>query len=96
MNVSLTPQMVKFVEEQVASGDYQSASEVVRSGLRLLQEQKRERQVKLEALRREIAVGIAQADRGELVPLDVDEIKAEGRRRLAAGEGAEQLETARG
>ena len=41
MNVSLTPQMVKFVEEQVASGDYQSASEVVRSGLRLLHERRK-------------------------------------------------------
>jgi antitoxin ParD1/3/4 len=65
MNVSLTPQMVKFVEEQVASGDYQSASEVVRAGLRLLHDQKEDRNARLERLRKEIAVGIEQLDRGE-------------------------------
>lgn len=36
----------------------------------------------LDELRRAIAIGVAQADRGELAPLDIDEIKAEGRRRL--------------
>lgn len=38
MNVSLTPELVAFVEGQVASGRYRSASEVVRQGLRELQE----------------------------------------------------------
>ena len=39
---------------------------------------------RLEELRREIAVGIEQADRGDTAPLDVQEIKDEVRRRLAA------------
>jgi len=39
---------------------------------------------RLEELRREIAVGIEQAERGDLAPLDVREIKDEVRRRLTA------------
>ena len=36
-NVSLTAELNAFIREQVASGQYQNASEVVRAGLRLLQ-----------------------------------------------------------
>ena len=39
MNVSLTPELEKLVNEKVKSGKYTSASEVVREGLRLLQDQ---------------------------------------------------------
>lgn len=38
MNVSLTPELEKFVEKEVQSGLYQTASEVVRAGLRRLKE----------------------------------------------------------
>jgi len=38
MNVSLTPELEKFVEKQVANGLYQTASEVIRAGLRRLKE----------------------------------------------------------
>lgn len=40
------------------------------------------RRRELEELRRTVAIGVQQADRGELAPLDIGEIKAEGRRRL--------------
>ncbi len=36
LTVSLTPELKRFVQAQVASGRYQTASEVVRAGLRLL------------------------------------------------------------
>lgn len=42
------------------------------------------RRRELEELRRAIAVGVEQADRGELAPLDIEEIKTEGRRRLGS------------
>ena len=45
MNVSLTPRLDGFVEEQVSSGRYRSASEVIREGLRLLED--RDKQTKL-------------------------------------------------
>lgn len=38
MNVALTPELEKFVEKEVESGLYQTASEVVRAGLRRLKE----------------------------------------------------------
>jgi antitoxin ParD1/3/4 len=41
MNVSLTPELEKFVEETVATGRYASASEVVRASLRNLEEDER-------------------------------------------------------
>ena len=67
MNISLTPALEKLVQEKVSSGLYNSASEVIREALRLFEEQDRLRRMKLEDLRGEIAVGIEQADRGELV-----------------------------
>ena len=66
MNVALPPELDKFVTSRVASGRYQSASDVVLAGLRLLEEQELSRQAALEEVRRKIAVGLDQADRGEL------------------------------
>jgi antitoxin ParD1/3/4 len=72
MNVSLTPELEKFVETQVASGRYQSASELFREGLRLLQEREAERQAALDEVRRKVHEGLESARRGEL--LDGDEV----------------------
>ena len=41
MNVSLTPELEAFVQETVATGQYTSASEVVRASLRRFQEEER-------------------------------------------------------
>ena len=41
MNVSLTPELEKFVADKVATGRYSSASEVVRAALRVLEEEER-------------------------------------------------------
>ncbi len=69
MNVSLTPELERFVNERVESGKYQTASEVVRDGLRLLVEREELRQNKLDELRREIAIGIEQADAAKVGPV---------------------------
>lgn len=50
MNVSLNPHFERFVEEVVASGRFKSSSEVIREGLRLLEE----REVRLMAVRRQL------------------------------------------
>jgi antitoxin ParD1/3/4 len=87
MNVSLTPELERFVEEKVKTGMYQTASEVVREGLRLLRKSERLGDPHLTRLRREVAVGIDQADEGRLVPFDealIEQVKSRGRKRLAA------------
>ena len=81
MNISLTPEMEKLVNDKMASGRYSSASEVVGEGLRLLAEQGRLREIKLEALRKDIQEG---HDSGESTPLDMDEIKRTARNRYHA------------
>jgi antitoxin ParD1/3/4 len=65
MNVSLTPELEKLVESKVKTGRYQSASEVIREGLRLLDEQDQLREVRLQEVRRKIQSGLDQLDRGE-------------------------------
>lgn len=67
MNISLTPELEKFVHDKVAGGRYHSASEVIREGLRLLEEHEQLREVKLAALREEIRKGL---DSGEPIPGD--------------------------
>jgi len=86
MNVSLTPELEKYVNGKVESGMYHTASEVIREGLRLLKEKEELHQQKLAELRRLIQVGIDQADRGEVSPFRkrvLDEVKIRGRQRLA-------------
>jgi antitoxin ParD1/3/4 len=80
MNVSLTPELEKLIQDKVKSGRYLSASEVVREALRLLEERDRVQQIKLDALRRELQVGIDQIERGEVV--DGEEAFAEIERDL--------------
>jgi antitoxin ParD1/3/4 len=65
-NISLTPELNAFVAARVASGRYQTASEVVREGLRLLEQRDAERVNSIAALRREVAIGVAQAKAGQL------------------------------
>ena len=69
-NVNLTETQDKFVAEQLKSGGYTNASEVVRAGLRLLEQQAQEDAAKLEALRRDVQEGIDAYERGEYVTID--------------------------
>ena len=75
MNVSLTPELENLVHSKVKSGRYLSASEVVREGLRLLEERDRLFELRLADLQRKVSVGLEQADRGELI--DADNVFAE-------------------
>jgi antitoxin ParD1/3/4 len=81
MNVNLTPQLENMIKQKVTSGLYNSASEVVREALRLMQEQDRMKDVRLEQLRQDIRDGL---DSGEPTPWNPEEIKQEGRRKRAA------------
>lgn len=65
LNVSLTPDLSRFVENRVRSGKYQTASEVVREALRLLEGRDQAPIAGVEELKREIEVGLAQLRRGD-------------------------------
>ena len=65
MNVALAPEQEKFILEEVSSGKYSSPNEVVRAGLSLLMA--REDQLRFEEFRKEIALGVDEANRGELI-----------------------------
>lgn len=74
-NIALSPKLDRFIQRRVDSGRYQSASEVVRDGLRLLEERERERSVALTELRKKIGVGYTQILKGQT--LDPDDVLAE-------------------
>jgi antitoxin ParD1/3/4 len=87
MNVHLGETFDKFVAELISTGLYQSQSEVIREGLRLLKEREELREIRLTELRREIKKGMDSLERGEGTELNMEEIKAEGRKRRAARHG---------
>jgi antitoxin ParD1/3/4 len=76
MNVSLTADIVDFVEGELATGDYASASEVVREALRLLRRDKAIAQEKLVILRREITSALDQVEDGRLSDRTIMDIAA--------------------
>ena len=82
MNVSLTRQLKQFVAEKVASGSYETASEVIRDGLRLLQEGDKLQAIK--ELRQEILVGIKEENQGKFflfTEATIRRAKSRGRQR---------------
>ncbi|NET08640.1 MAG: type II toxin-antitoxin system ParD family antitoxin [Merismopedia sp. SIO2A8] len=87
MNVSLTPELEKLVQEKVKSGLYNSASEVIREALRLLSERDHLKELRLQQLRQEIDKGIKQLETNECAVYDgeslntlAEEIKSRGRK----------------
>jgi len=67
MNVSLTPELEKFVTDKVASGRYTSASEVVREALRLLEREQKSREEQIAEFNRELKARLDALERGEHV-----------------------------
>jgi len=74
MNVSLPQGLAEFVEQEIESGAYSTASEVVRDGLRLLRREKDAHQERVAILKREIQKGADELDRGELSDLSIPDI----------------------
>lgn len=74
MNISITPELEKFVQQEVKTGLYQSASEVVRAALRRLREDKESKPRFIvstkEELEEKLLEGIEQLDRGEGIPAE--------------------------
>jgi antitoxin ParD1/3/4 len=85
MNVSLTPKLEQMIRDKVESGLYNSASEVVREALRLLDQQERELDHRLDAALR---AGLREIEEGKAVPFTQehrDHLIKEGLKRASSG-----------
>jgi len=74
-NVVLTDHHEKVISDLVASGRYQTASEVLREGLRLVEERNLRDAAKLESLQEAARVGFADFDEGRFIELEDDAIE---------------------
>lgn len=83
LSIALTPDMATLVRQAVESGDYASASEVIRDALRDWKLKRALDREMVEELRRLWQEGI---DGGPAEPLDMEAIKREARARLKTGE----------
>jgi len=69
-NVVLTQHHEDLIQDLVSTGRYQNASEVLREGLRLVEQREAEDAAKIEALRAAAQVGIDAIERGDYVTFD--------------------------
>ena len=79
LNVSLTAQLEKFVQDRVASGRYQTASEVVREALRMMENLERQRAEAYSSLKKRVQADAAASERDKW--FDGEEVFEELRRR---------------
>jgi antitoxin ParD1/3/4 len=86
MNVSLTPELKRLVNEKLKTGMYQTASEVVREGLRLL----KDRDERHAQRRAQVRAGLDAIERGEFETYGetttkrlAEDVKRQGRKQLA-------------
>jgi antitoxin ParD1/3/4 len=82
MNLQLTPELERFVQERVEAGQYADASDVVNQALEVLKEQEEFTPEHEAYLRREIRRGLEQLDAGQSAAFDAKRIIVEHRRRL--------------
>jgi antitoxin ParD1/3/4 len=87
MEITLTPELERFIADEIADGAFETPQELVLALLSLYREKK------LAVLGREIMVGVEQADRGETLPLTrelIEEIWQEGLKELESEESAHE------
>ena len=85
MEISLSAESQRFVNEKIKSGQFASPDDVVNSALSALRLQEELTEQDLEELRREIEIGLQQSREGRSTPLDMAAIKADVRRRRLTG-----------
>jgi antitoxin ParD1/3/4 len=83
MEIHLPPDLQQFIDDQVHRGVFPSANEAVCNAVEHLRERDRLR----EEVLAKIDQGLAELDRGEGTELDIEWVKAEGRRLLAERQG---------
>lgn len=86
MTIKLPAELEKQIQAKVDSGRYPDPATVIEEGLRLIEQRDRTREECLEELRREIAIGLEQADKGELLDGESVFDQIEERIRAISGE----------
>ena len=94
-NVNLTDHLHQFVEEEIEAGRYRNASEVMRAGLRLLEQQRREDEERLTLLRSLAADAFGELDQGRGIEIRgerqlVDLVARIGRRSVSSAKRRRQ------
>ena len=72
-NVNLTDHQSAMIDDLIAKGRYQNASEVVRDSMRLLERREQEYQAKLQALLDAAQVGLDAYNKGDFVVMETEE-----------------------
>ena len=85
MSAVIPPEFQPFVIDGIASGRFRSEEEAVQEGLNLLSS----REQKLNALRKDIQIGLDDLEAGRSSPFDVEDIIRRGRQRLDAARASE-------
>lgn len=92
LNIPLTPELEKLIDDRVKSGRYTSVSEVICEALLLMESRDRIAEGEFARLKADVDAGVRQLDEGRLMPFDTKaalSIKQAGRAELAARKGAE-------
>jgi antitoxin ParD1/3/4 len=84
MNVSLKPEVQRFVEEKVRTGQHASPDEAVNALRTQARDQEGQTAEDIESLRAEVDLGIAEADRGEFANFTAEDVIAERHAAMAA------------
>jgi len=85
MNISITPELEELIAKKVKTGMYNSASEVIREGLRLLKEQDELKELRLKELKKEIQKGYDSAANGNGAEWNLAQFKDKVRLRRSNG-----------
>jgi len=76
MEVQIRPELQRFIEDELNSGRYDSADDMINAALATLQSQGELSAEEMEDLRAEVDIGIAEADRGDFVEFTAEDIIA--------------------
>ena len=85
MNITLTPELEQIVSRRVQSGQYDSPGAVIGQGLLLLEQEESRQELRFQELKQEVAIGIEQADNGQVKPFNPDSLVERVRQQLAGG-----------